>query len=398
MGEAEMSGRGRFGSVYRRKKKLPDGRVKTLSIWWIKYRKDGQVFRESSESDNYPDAVDLLKRRVGEIATGKFAGLKPERVRMAELFGDVEEDYQQNGKDTLPDLKGRLRNHLIPFFGEIRARDFSTQYLKRYVSQRREEGAKNATINRELAIIRRAFNLAAKCDPPKVARIPSVQLLKENNVRNGFLEYEHYLTLRNELPGAIRPLFVVAYHVGGRRGELSSIQWSQVDFAAGQIRLHGGDTKNEEGRTLPIYGEMREWLAVAKEIRDQQHPTSPWVFYDDKGARLYWFYEEWQAACKRAGVPGLLFHDLRRSGVRNMERAGIPRKVAMAISGHKTESIYRRYDIVAHRDLRDAAYRMEQYFGALKEDQKGTPAGTPEVEFPDREGSAFGKRASKLLN
>ena len=389
--------RAKFGSIYRRKKKLPDGSVKTLSIWWIKYRKDGQVFRESSESDNRGDAVDLLKKRVGEIATGKFAGLRPERIRMADLFADVEEDYQQSEKDTLPDLKGRLKNHLIPFFGEIRARDFSTQQLKRYVSQRRGAGAKNATINRELAVIRRAFNLAAKCDPPKITRIPSIQLLKESNVRTGFLEYEQYRTLRNELPASIRPLFVVAYHVGGRRGELSLIQWSQVDFPAGQIRLHSGETKNEEGRTLPIYGEMREWLTVAKEIRDQQHPACPWVFYDDNGARLYWFYEEWQDACKRAGIPGLLFHDLRRSAVRNMERAGIPRKVAMAISGHKTESIYRRYDIVAHRDLTDAAFRMEQYFGSMK-DATGTPLGTPGANCPAKETEICSEPGSKLLN
>jgi integrase len=287
---------------------------------------------------------------------------------------------------------------LLPFFGEIRARDISTQHLKRYVSQRREEGVKNATINRELAIVRRAFNLAAKCDPPKVARIPSVQLLKENNVRTGFLEYEQYRALRDELPAAIRPLFVVAYHVGGRRGELSSIQWLQVDFAAGQIRLHGTDTKNQEGRTLPIYGEMRDWLTVAKEIRDQKHPTCPWVFYDEKGARLYWFYEEWRAACERAGISGLLFHDLRRSAVRNMERAGIPRKVAMAISGHKTESIYRRYDIVAHRDLTDAAFRLERYFGTLKEDAKGTLTGTPETGHQREEENAWTEKSNKLLN
>ena len=126
-----------------------------------------------------------------------------------------------------------------------------------------------------------------------------------------------------------------------------------------------------------------------QEIRDQQHPTCPWVFYDDKGARLYWFYEEWQAACKRAGIPGLLFHDLRRSAVRNMERAGIPRKVAMAISGHKTESIYRRYNIVAHRDLTDAAFRMEQYFGSMKD-----PMGTPEASKE----AVCSEPSRKLLN
>ena len=387
----------KFGSIYQRKKKLSDGTVKILPTWWIKYRKNGQVFRESSESDRYADAERLLKRRVSEIVTGKFAGLEPERIRMADLFADVVEDYRQSAKDSLPDLTSRLKNHLSPFFADIRAADFTTQLVKRYITQRQVSGAKNATINRELAIVRRAFNLAAGWDPPKVGRVPTIKLLEEHNVRTGFLDYEQYRTLRNELPPQIRPLFVVAYHVGGRRGELSSVQWPQVDFAASQIRLRGADTKNEEARTLPIYGEMREWLLLAKEIRDQQHPNCPWVFYDEKGRRLYWFYEAWHSACTRAGVPDLLFHDLRRSAIRNMERAGISRKVAMAISGHKTESIYRRYDIVAHRDLTDAAARMDLYFGTMK-DQKGTLSGTPPENRIDQEGKPCRETGKNLLN
>jgi integrase len=386
--------RPKFGSIYQRTKRLQDGNVQTLPTWWIKYRKNGQVFRESSGSEKPGDAERLLKRRLGEIATGKFAGLGPERIRMADLFDDVVKDYQENDKDTTKDLQGRLKNHLSPFFGEIRAADFSSQHVRRYIAERRAEKAENATINRELAIVRRAFRLAASWEPPKVARIPRIKLLKEMNVRTGFLEYDQYLNLRNELPAFIRPLYVVAYHVGGRRGELASIQWPQVDFRASQIRLNSVDTKNDEPRTLPIYGEMREWLLLAKDIRDMKYPACPWVFYDEQGRRLYWFYEEWQAACQRADLAGLLFHDLRRSAVRNMERAGIPRKVAMAISGHKTESIYRRYDIVAGRDLADAAARMERYIENMKPTSLGTLLGTPDR----KEGAACEPRKSEVLN
>lgn len=357
----------KLGSLYQRKKKLPDGTQQLLPTWWIKYSKNGEVIRESSGSDKRADAEKLLKARVGEIVTGKFLVLGPERIRLAELFQDVIEDYEATDRRTISDVRSRLKNHLSPFFDEIRAAEFSTQHVKRYVAKRRKEEAQNATINRELAILRRAFNLAAKCDPPKVARVPHIQLLKETNVRTGFLEYDGYVAVRNELPCYIRPLFVVAYHVGGRRGELTSLRWEQVDLKAGQIRLKGTDTKNREPRTLPIYGDMREWLVEAKAKRDEKFPTCPWVFYSDDGTRLYWFFKAWRSACERAKVPGLLFHDLRRSAVRNMERAGIPRKVAMSISGHRTEAIYRRYDIVAERDLSDATSRMEQYFTTMKE-------------------------------
>ncbi|MEP7353027.1 MAG: tyrosine-type recombinase/integrase [Acidobacteriota bacterium] len=170
------------------------------------------------------------------------------------------------------------------------------------------------------------------------------------------------------------------------------MQWRQVDFSAGQIRLRGTDTKNEESRTLPIYGDMREWLVAAKQTSDEKFPNCPWVFYSEEGERLYWFYKAWESACSRAGLTGLLFHDLRRSAVRNMERAGLPRKVAMSISGHKTEGVYRRYDIVAHRDLTDAATRMNLYFESMKTQKSATstlsdtPAsaeGTPASNSPD---------------
>ena len=201
--------------------RIPDGTVQTLPHWWIKYHENGMIFRESSGSEKRDEAERLLKRRLGEIVTGKFVGFGPERILVAELFGDVVADYQENENSTLADLKRRLKDHLIPFFGQIRAADFTTHHTKRYVAQRRAAGAQNATINRELAVVRRAFRLAAKCDPPRVGRVPNIQLLKENNVRTGFLEYAQYVVLRNELPPFLRPLFTVAYHVGGRRGELT---------------------------------------------------------------------------------------------------------------------------------------------------------------------------------
>jgi integrase len=111
---------------------------------------------------------------------------------------------------------------------------------------------------------------------------------------------------------------------------------------------------------VPIYGEMREWLLMTREEHDQRWPTCEWVFAKN-GHQVGDFRKVWEPACARAGVPGLLFHDLRRSAVRNMERAGIPRKVAMEISGHRTESVYRRYDIVSKRDLMNAALKLERY-------------------------------------
>jgi integrase len=143
----------------------------------------------------------------------------------------------------------------------------------------------------------------------------------------------------------LKTLFVVGYHTGVRKGELLMVRWVQVDFKAREIRLRHGETKNDEGRTLPIYGDMMPWLEMSWTEHKAKCPECPWVLQKD-GERIKSFRKAWASACRCADVPGLLFHDLRRSAVRNMEHAGIPRKTAMAISGHKSEEVYRRYAMV----------------------------------------------------
>ncbi len=356
-----MARKPKLGSIYQRG-----------GVWWVKYHRDGKSYRESSQSKAYTAAEGLLKRRLGEMVTGKFAGLAPERIRVRELLEDVLTDYKDNGRHTADQVSRRLKLQLVPAFGNIRAADFGTAHLRRYIAARRKEEAANATINRELAIVKRAFNLGAKSDPPKIVRVPHIPMLDENNVRKGFLEHEAYRTLRDALPEEIRALFVVGYHIGARVGELRGLRWDQVDFRAARITLDPGTTKNKEGRTLPIFGEMREWLMIEKNIRDAKFPQCRSVFRRrDKPIKT--FVKSWITACDAAGVPGLLFHDLRRTAVRNMIRAGIPEKVAMQISGHKTRSVFDRYNIVSDRDLTEAAAKMTTHLESL-----GTILGTVE--------------------
>jgi integrase len=223
--------------------------------------------------------------------------------------------------------------------------------MDKYREKRKGEGRSDATANRELSILRTSFHNARKRTPPKVLVVPYFPIVAETNIRMGFLSDEQYDLLREELPAELKALFVTGYITGLRRGEITAIQWPPVDFEAGLITLDKGETKNDEPRSVPILdGDMSDLLVAAKKERDAQWPNSPWVF-SRQGERIIDFRWAWDEACKRAGVPDLNFHDLRRTAVRNMRRAGIPQVIRMKISGHKTDSMERRYNIVDAEDL-----------------------------------------------
>jgi integrase len=150
----------------------------------------------------------------------------------------------------------RINRLLKPAFGHLRAANFTTKALNDYIRQRQELGRKNATINRELAHLRRAFHLGFQHDPQLVVRLPVIKALREENVREGFLEVEHYKLILNALTEEIKPVFVVAYHLGMRTGELLALKRTWVDLREGLIYVKGRVTKNREPKTAPIYSDM----------------------------------------------------------------------------------------------------------------------------------------------
>jgi integrase len=330
-------------------------------IWFIQYFWHGERRRESSHSEDREKAGQLLHKRLGEIATGRYLGLETDQVTIGALIDLVIEDYKFRKLRSLSVVEWRTKAH-FEHLRELPASKFNASEVRRYVAARRDQGAGDATINRELAIIRRGFTLGKQGDPPLVQTVPYIPKLEEDNVRQGFLEPDQYERLLEELPLRMKALFVCAYHVGTRKGELRKIQWPQVDFDASLINLAARQTKGKFARSLPIYGEMDRWLRRQMETRA---PDCPWVFHHQGkpvGAQL----RGWNEACERAGLPGLLFHDLRRSAVRNMKRAGVQDKIAMQISGHKTRSVFDRYNIIDEADIGDAAKKLDEYLQQRK--------------------------------
>lgn len=345
----------------------PNGRM-----WRMQFYVDGKLKKEPTGCllEDRAGAEAVLKLRLAELGMQKAQGVAPGSATVADLYQLVAADYHIKGRSIYSGAKYEWKNHIEKRWGKIKAANFSTAHITAYILARRNEGAANATINRELALVRRAFYLGLKAAPPLVFRVPPFSLLPEDNVRQGFLEQDQYEHLLELLPHPLKALFVCAYHVGTRKGELRKIRWEQVDFEALNIRLTGKQTKNKSPRLLPIYGDMSRWL---EEQYANRPPDNPFVFY----GRLWGTTPRpisaklpgWREACKAAGLDELYFHDLRRSAVRNMKRARVQDSVAMRITGHKTRSMYERYDIVNEEDYADAGEQLKAYHAKRKQER-----------------------------
>lgn len=338
------------------------------SVWWIKYYRDGKPFRESTKSTKEGDAKRLLKKREGEIVEGKLPGMMFDRVTFDELAADLVTDYKHKGNRSADKLEIMLRLHLEPYFGGMRARTIDTPRIKSYINQRKVDGAKNATVNRELAALKRMFRLAAESTPPKADRVPHITMLSEDNARQGFFEHGEFLALRDALPVHLRGFVTFAYKTGWRVSEIRSLTWEHVDLKQKAVHLDPALSKSKDGRTIYLDDELLEILR--ERFVNRRLGLSNVFHYQGRAVGL--FRKSWAAACKEAKVEGRLFHDLRRTAVRNMVRAGIPERVAMQISGHKTRSVFDRYDITNMDDLKRAALRLDGHVKTMT----GTISGT----------------------
>jgi hypothetical protein len=134
----------------------------------------GIPYRESTQTTDEKKAGDFLRKRLGEIATGQFSGLEPERIRVTELAEDFLREYRINGRKSLYATELRWRLHIKPFFGHLRVVHITSTLLSRYVGKRQSEKAQNATINRELAALKRMFRFGPTKHSPKGSQAADV--------------------------------------------------------------------------------------------------------------------------------------------------------------------------------------------------------------------------------
>src|SRR5215470_7539399 len=209
-------------------------------IWWIQFQHRGKTFRESSKSTRRREAEALYKRRMAEIGRGRLIGPNAEKTTYEDLEQMLRDHYRTNGLRSFARVEDAL-HHLAGFFSRALALEITADRVLRYIAHRQEEKAANATINRELAALRRMFILGERSE--KVMKRPHISLLQEGNARKGFLEPDQFRAVIAELPEDLRPLMEAAYLTGWRvRSELLSREWPSVDFKGGWLRLEPGET------------------------------------------------------------------------------------------------------------------------------------------------------------
>ena len=370
-----------------------DGRVftrKGSAFLWCAYYLRGKEFRESTGETDQQRAEKFLKRRLKEVGAdqiGKatFVGPQQERMKVCKLLDALDGDYKLRGKDS-PQFRAHLK-HIREYFGAWRAVEVSAEAVDKYISRRQEAGSAAATINRSRQLLAQAFKLAV--DRKHLSTAPQIRHLSEKgNARQGFFADADFHALLGKLPAYLRDFVQFGYLTGWRKGEIASLRWSDVEGDV--VRLRAENAKNGEARTVTLGGDLAEVIERRKSDRQVKTENgtllAAYVFHH-RGEPIGDFRKSWATACLAAGLgrfvcdrcnqtskgqrceacncdaryTGRIFHDFRRTAVRNMVRAGVPERVAMTISGHKTRSIFDRYNIVNEADLREAMQRTQEY-------------------------------------
>jgi|SRR5579859_1583334 len=370
--------------------------VKGSPFWQARfYGLDGRKISMSTGKKLKQEAEDFLRKEMDAVRSKGMAPISDTRkIRYADLRAGLLASYAEKGNKSLVTRADGEETvvglaQLDEFFGYSDSNpgpsviSIGTDTGRKFVEERKKDGAGNAVINRSLACLRRMLKLAH--EEGKIPAVPVIRLLKEPPARRGFVELENFNVLVGKLPKNLRAYVTFLYHCGGRKGEAALIEWPQVDLARGFIRLEDDQTKSGEARIVPIPAKLVDML-------DATEPKEGRVF-DTTNLR-----KQWNKACAAAGLgsiikvegkpydpryKGLTLHDLRRSAVRNLVTlAGVPEHVAMRITGHKTRAVFDRYHIVNADDVQAA---MQQWEAATKN------------LLPQKNGRSLGKVGRRAL-
>ncbi|HEV7734579.1 MAG TPA: site-specific integrase [Candidatus Binatia bacterium] len=349
-----------------------DGRVILRgSVYHYDFWLEGKNYRGSAKTGDRDAAERYLARERERAHKVDYLAPRTKTVTLETLREIVAADYKRKENKSLRRV-AECYARLADVFSRVKATQITTERLERYTAGRIDEKAKPATINYELALLRRGFRLAVRNKRLPQAAIPFFPMLAVNNVRTGFIDAADFDALIAELRTK-RPVIAdaceFAYATLARRENTLGAQWTwfDLDIVKGQVvggcvRIPGVETKNGSPLDIPLGPAV---LPVIQRRWVERIPECPYVFHR-QGKRITHFKQRWSAACEAIGFPGLLFHDFRRSGARNLRRAGVPETVIMAMGGWKTRAMFIRYGIVDTEELSDAQAQLATFLVAAR--------------------------------
>ena len=317
-------------------------------IWWFALGHGGgnRKIRISTKirggtPDRPPREVELWRaRKLAELGQHGASGLKAEHVTVQELADMLLLRYEAEGRSSLVNARNRLRC-VTDSLGTWKAIELKADRVLEYAVRRRKAGAAVATVNLELALLARAYRVAV--DAGRLVLAPKIPRLPGANVRRGHVPDAILSKIRENLPTYLERAVWFLRLTGWRVQEGLGLEWRRVDFAEQVIRLDTSKTGEPRVLSFKSYADLRELL----EERHSARGLGPYVFTTPAGGRIpgKTLHSAWRLACGKAGLPDAILHDLRRTMVRAMDRAGVPRSVAMSITGHKSEQVYRQYGL-----------------------------------------------------
>jgi integrase len=342
--------------------------------YYLRKNHMGKRITISLKTDDFEEAKKRAKKESNRIiekyGRGEPIGADANKIKFEDMADLIKADYTLKGNKSSDRLEDSI-HHLAGFFAGFKAINITGGRITAYADWRhKEEGAALGTVQNELAALKRMFTLAHQAG--NIFQRPAFPTISLSNARTGFFEEEEFEAVHEHLPEEIQPIARFGYFTGWRLREVINLEWKKnVDLIAGIVRLEVGSTKNGEGRTFPVgtFPALKDLLEKQREYTNEVEKMKgievPWVFHRD-GLRIASFKGAWKRATKEAGV-SRIFHDLRRTAVRNLERAGVPRSVAMKLTGHKTEAVYRRYAIVSEADLAEGVGKLAALHGKQPE-------------------------------
>ncbi len=359
---------------YRFSKNVDGEKTRSKFLYYSFYQGASQQFVNSRSNDPEQVYRELLAARKQVEEGNRILPSQVAKLRYEDLKRIQMEYYREHAPKSLYTRRTEDggteetflgADKLDRFFKRFPITEITALRLQEFIKWRREQGDSGPTIRKQLGTLRSAFNRAKELDLITDNHIPSFVLPKDSKPRTGFLDLADFAKLRDALPEIFRATMIFLYFTGFRSGAAKKITWEMVCKECNEIEIPGSIVKNDEPMTLPLVGPLEPIAVELRRMRKSFPKPTDLVFCFTN------FRWEWDRACSKLGLgvfeketkryTGLMPHDFRRSACRNLIKAGVDRRTAMKITGHKTEAIFERYNIKTTEDVKEALIKVGQY-------------------------------------